>query len=100
MGVSSLVIGLTVVAFGTSAPEIGVATVGAVTGSTDAGLGNIIGSNIFNLLLVVGLVSLLSPLAVQRHSYTWRGCQTMRMAVRRGKKMTRKRIRCFVASSK
>jgi cation:H+ antiporter len=63
-GVSPLVIGLTVVAFGTSAPEMAV-TVGAVLeGTGDVALGNIVGSNIFNILVVLGLSAMVIPLSV------------------------------------
>lgn len=64
LGISPLVVGLTVVAFGTSAPEMAV-TVDAVLGGTgDVALGNVIGSNIFNILVVLGLSALVIPLAV------------------------------------
>lgn len=63
-GVSPLVIGLTVVAFGTSAPEMAV-TVGAVLdGTGDVAVGNIVGSNIFNILVVLGLSAIVIPLSV------------------------------------
>jgi len=64
LGVSPLVIGLTVVAFGTSAPEMAV-TVGAVLdGTGDVAVGNIVGSNIFNILVVLGLSAIVIPLSV------------------------------------
>lgn len=63
-GVPSLVIGLTVVAFGTSAPEAAVGVQSVVHGNADIGLGNVIGSNIANVLLILGLASLISPLPV------------------------------------
>ncbi len=63
-GVPALVIGLTVVAFGTSAPEAAVGVQSVVQGNTDIGLGNVIGSNIANVLLILGLASLISPLPV------------------------------------
>ncbi|MBK7825267.1 calcium/sodium antiporter [Nannocystis sp.] len=66
LGISSLVIGLTVVAFGTSAPELAVSVTGALTGQTDLALGNVVGSNIFNILLILGLSALVAPLIVQR----------------------------------
>jgi len=62
--VPSIVIGLTVVAFGTSMPEAVVSISAAVGGSTDIAIGNIVGSNIFNLLGVLGLSALIKPLAV------------------------------------
>lgn len=65
-GVSSLVIGLTVVAFGTSAPEFAVSLGAGVRGQADIALGNVIGSNIFNVLLILGLSALIVPLVVAR----------------------------------
>ena len=64
VGISSLVVGLTVVAFGTSAPELAVSLQGALTGQTDMALGNVIGSNIFNILIIVGLSAMVVPLVV------------------------------------
>lgn len=64
--VSELVIGLTVVAFGTSMPEMIVNLVAAYGGMTDVTFGNIIGSNIFNLLFIVGFSATVRPIAVQR----------------------------------
>jgi cation:H+ antiporter len=65
-GISPLVIGLTVVAFGTSAPEMAVSTTAAFTGKADVALGNAVGSNIFNVLFILGLSALITPLAVSR----------------------------------
>lgn len=65
-GVSSLVIGLTVVAFGTSAPELAVSVISAWNGEADIAVGNVVGSNILNLLLVLGLAAAIAPLAVPR----------------------------------
>ncbi|MEW6411889.1 MAG: calcium/sodium antiporter [Candidatus Zixiibacteriota bacterium] len=67
-GLSSLVIGLTIVAVGTSAPELAVGAAGAYVGKVDAGFGNVIGSNIFNILCVLGLVALFSSPAVEKRS--------------------------------
>jgi cation:H+ antiporter len=64
LGVPALVIGLTVVAFGTSAPEAAVGVQSVLHGQADIGLGNVIGSNIANVLLILGLASLISPLPV------------------------------------
>ena len=66
MGVSSLVIGLTVVAYGTSAPELAVSSVAAVQGRADIALGNVVGSNILNVLVVLGASALIAPLVVSR----------------------------------
>jgi cation:H+ antiporter len=65
LGISSLVIGLTVVAFGTSAPELAVSLTGALGGQADLALGNVVGSNIFNLLFILGATALVAPLPVQ-----------------------------------
>ena len=65
LGVSPLVIGLTVVGFGTSAPEILVAAIAAFEGNATLGVGNAIGSNIANIAMVLGFTALLYPLAVQ-----------------------------------
>ena len=65
-GVSPMVIGLTVVGFGTSAPELVVNTIGASRGATDLAFGNVIGSNITNLALVLGAAALMMPIDIQR----------------------------------
>ena len=61
LGVSPLVVGLTVVAFGTSAPELAVGISSAVGGNADIAVGNVVGSNIANVLLVLGLAALVMP---------------------------------------
>lgn len=66
LGITPLVIGLTVVAFGTSSPELAVGIVSSMHGNPDIAVGNVIGSNIFNILFVLGLVSLVVPLIVQQ----------------------------------
>jgi cation:H+ antiporter len=65
-GISSLVIGLTVVAFGTSAPELVVSIQAGLAGNPDIALGNVVGSNIFNVLLILGICALILPLTVSR----------------------------------
>ncbi len=65
-GVSPLAIGLTVVAFGTSAPELAASVLAARAGAGDIALGNVVGSNIFNVLFILGLAALIAPLVVQR----------------------------------
>lgn len=65
-GVSPLVVGLTVVAFGTSAPETAVSVGAALKGTTDLAIGNVVGSNIFNILVILGLSALIKPLVVHR----------------------------------
>jgi cation:H+ antiporter len=64
LGVSELVIGLTVVAVGTSLPEIATSIVAAARGQRDIAVGNAVGSNIFNVLLVIGLAAAVSPQGV------------------------------------
>ncbi|MDZ4857458.1 MAG: calcium/sodium antiporter [Candidatus Hydrogenedentes bacterium] len=63
-GVSPLVIGLTVVAYGTSTPELAVSVKAAWTGQSDIALGNVVGSNIFTVLFILGACALISPLKV------------------------------------
>lgn len=63
-GVSPLVVGLTVVAFGTSAPEMAVSVGSALAGSADLAIGNVVGSNICNVLLILGISALITPLLV------------------------------------
>jgi cation:H+ antiporter len=63
-GISPLVIGLTVVAFGTSAPELAVSLQSAAAGQADIALGNVIGSNIFNVLFILGISAAIIPLVV------------------------------------
>jgi len=65
LGVSPLIIGLTIVGFGTSAPEMLVSAIAAWSGSPDMGVGNAIGSNITNVGLVLGFTALIAPLAVK-----------------------------------
>ena len=64
--ISNLVIGLTIVAFGTSAPELIVSAMASFKGSADIAFGNIIGSNISNTLLILGISALIYPLLVKR----------------------------------
>ena len=66
LGVSPLIIGLTIVAYGTSAPEMAVSIMSSFAGQADIAVGNVIGSNIFNILLILGLSSLVTPLVVAR----------------------------------
>lgn len=64
--VPPILIGLTIVAFGTSAPEAAVSINAALVGSNEIALGNVLGSNIFNLLMVIGFAAILNPLKIQR----------------------------------
>jgi len=67
-GISNLAIGLTVVAFGTSMPELIVSLMSALDGKNDASFGNVIGSNNFNLLFILGIAGIIYPLVVQRNT--------------------------------
>jgi cation:H+ antiporter len=64
MGISPLVVGLTVVALGTSSPELAVGVGAALVGQGDIAVGNVVGSNIFNVLVILGMSALIVPLAV------------------------------------
>ena len=66
--IPTLVIGSTVVAFGTSMPEFTVNINSALNGNTELAMGNILGSNLFNICITLGIVSLISPLAIQKDS--------------------------------
>lgn len=70
-GISDLVIGLTIVAFGTSAPELTVNIFSALKGSTDIAAGNVLGSNICNILLILGATTIITPIAIKRNTQ-WR----------------------------
>ena len=65
-GISPLVIGLTIVALGTSSPETAVSVGSALSGQADVALGNVVGSNILNVLLILGISALVAPLVVSR----------------------------------
>ncbi|MEE1290606.1 MAG: hypothetical protein UHW86_06195, partial [Spirochaetota bacterium] len=65
-GIPQLVIGLTIVAMGTSAPEAAVSITAAFDGSADITIGNIVGSNILNILIILGISALVYPLAIQK----------------------------------
>lgn len=64
IGISPLVIGLTIVAYGTSSPEMAVSVISSLTGQADITVGNVVGSNIFNVLLILGISALVTPLVV------------------------------------
>ncbi|MBY0309973.1 calcium/sodium antiporter [Patescibacteria group bacterium] len=66
LGVSALVVGLTIVAFGTSAPELIVNLLASINGNTDIAIGNILGSNIVNILIILGVTAVIYPLTVGR----------------------------------
>lgn len=65
-GIPQLVIGLTIVAMGTSAPEAAVSLTAALKGSADITIGNVVGSNILNILIILGITSVIAPLPVER----------------------------------
>jgi cation:H+ antiporter len=65
-GIAPIVIGLTVVAFGTSAPEFAVSVQGALTGNSDVAIGNVVGSNTFNILFVLGLSAVIGSLTIEQ----------------------------------
>lgn len=66
VGISPLVIGLTIVAYGTSSPEMAVSVMSSFTGQADITVGNVVGSNIFNVLFILGVSALVTPLVVAR----------------------------------
>ena len=66
IGVPQIIIGLTIVAMGTSMPEFFVSLLSAINGTPDLAVGNIVGSNIFNALLIVGCAAIVAPIAIQR----------------------------------
>lgn len=80
LGVSALVIGLTIVAFGTSAPELVVNIFASIHGNTDIAIGNILGSNIANILLILGISAIIFPLATQS-STVWKEIPLALLAV-------------------
>ncbi|MCC8153487.1 MAG: calcium/sodium antiporter [Tannerellaceae bacterium] len=64
--ISSLVIGLTIVAFGTSAPELAVSLISALKGNSDIAIGNVVGSNIFNTFMIVGCTAVIVPITISK----------------------------------
>lgn len=65
-GISDLVVGLTVVAFGTSAPELVISIVSAINGSAELAIGNVVGSNLFNTLVIVGVTAVIVPIVITK----------------------------------
>ncbi|MFA5128593.1 MAG: calcium/sodium antiporter [Patescibacteria group bacterium] len=78
--ISSLVIGLTIVAFGTSAPELIVNIIASAKGNTELAIGNILGSNISNIFLILGISAIIFPLAVKKNT-TWKEIPLSLLAV-------------------
>lgn len=70
LGISDLVVGLTVVAFGTSTPELVISIMAAISGNAPLAVGNVVGSNIFNILAIIGLTSLVRPIVIERSVMT------------------------------
>lgn len=66
LGISDLIIGLTVVAFGTSAPELVISVLSAISGSAPLAIGNVVGSNIFNILVIIGVTAMVRPMVISR----------------------------------
>lgn len=71
LGIPQIVIGLTIVAFGTSAPEAAVSITAGVQGSPDLAISNILGSNILNILLILGIASIITPLAIKKNTFRY-----------------------------
>ena len=71
VGISALVVGLTVVAYGTSTPELVVSLTSSLEGKSDVALGNVVGSNSFNVLFILGICALLAPLKVDLKLIRW-----------------------------
>lgn len=70
-GISPFVIAASVVAFGTSLPELATSVIAAVKGESDIAIGNVLGSNIFNILLCLGVAALISPLTANQNMVNW-----------------------------
>lgn len=68
-GISEFVIGLTIVGFGTSCPELVVSLNGAIQGNSEIAIGNVVGSNIFNILFILGCSGLITPLSFASITY-------------------------------
>lgn len=71
LGLSPLIIGLTIVAFGTGAPELSVSLMASMKGQADVALGNVVGSNIFNVLVILGASAMVAPLTVAQRLIRW-----------------------------
>lgn len=71
LGIPQIVIGLTIVAFGTSAPEAAISITAGIQGSSALAIGNILGSNILNVLLILGIASCLMPLTIQKTTFRY-----------------------------
>lgn len=67
MGIPPVIVGLTIVSIGTSAPELAVSLISALNGSNNIAIGNVIGSNIFNILMVLGVTTIILPIIVHKN---------------------------------
>lgn len=103
LGVDERVIGLTIVAFGTSVPELAASIVAALRGHSDLAIGNVVGSNIFNLLLVLGMAAVVDPFsannAEMRIELVFLGVLTLGALVVLSRKRTITRIEGFLLTS-
>jgi len=81
LGISQVVIGLTVVAVGTSLPELATSLVAALRSEADIAVGNVIGSNIFNVAAILGTASVVRPLAIPSHVFTRELAMVVAMSV-------------------
>lgn len=70
LGISDLVVGLTIVAFGTSAPELVISVISAAEGNAPLAIGNVVGSNIFNILVIIGITAIVRPIVIKRSIMT------------------------------
>ena len=68
LGIPTIVVGLTIVAVGSSMPEFVVSVVSATKGNVDMALGNVVGSNIFNILGIIGITAIVAPIAIDRRN--------------------------------
>ena len=66
-GISEFVIGLTIIAIGTSAPELVISLISTINGKTDMAIGNVLGSNIFNTLMILGITALIRPIRIEHN---------------------------------
>ena len=69
-GLSELVVGLTVVAFGTSTPELAISMISAAAGNASLAVGNVVGSNIFNILVIIGITAMVRPIKIEKSVMT------------------------------
>ncbi len=68
LGIPAVIVGLTIVSLGTSAPELAVSLISSLNGSNEIAIGNVIGSNIFNTLMVLGTTAIVLPLIIKKET--------------------------------